>query len=244
MSIRLWCISICLASSVASAMPTTDLWSAYQDAFKNDPIYQQQKAQLQETEQEVPAARAALLPQLLLTGQGSHTYQTSEILGDVDYGSNQYTINFNQAILNFAAMNALYNAKLSVQAAVELFSAQTQDLMVRFVRAYLNTLQTRDLMRYAKSQRNFSKDFLKMTSRMRELKFATITQYEQAKQQYEVLSGQYVLAKIAYIQNLQNLSNITAVLYHRLPRVNTHFHPIKLFPQNVKAWEDKARAQN
>src|SRR3990167_8783809 len=137
----------------------TDLWSAYQDAVSNDPVYQTQKAVLQEKEQEIPTARAALLPQLFLNAQMSRTYQDSLLLGSDDYNSNQYTVNFSQAIFNANAFFDLQRAKLSVQAAAALFSAQTQDLIVRLIRAYFDVLEKNELLNYTKSQKKFSDEF-------------------------------------------------------------------------------------
>ncbi|OGT46070.1 MAG: hypothetical protein A3E82_08100 [Gammaproteobacteria bacterium RIFCSPHIGHO2_12_FULL_38_11] len=229
---------------VIAANPVANLWDAYQDAVKNDPVFQQQKATLQETEQQIPTARATLLPQLVLNAQLAHTYQNSELLGDVDYNSNQYTINFSQALFNASAFNQLYQARLSVRAAVALFSWQTQDLIVRFVRGYLNVLQARDMMDYTQSQKLFSKEFLRVMTRQRQLKYATVTEFEQAEQQYQLLNGQYETAKITYMQALQSLSNITAVVYSAFPKLKSNFISIKLNPNSVQPWVALAKRQN
>ncbi|MCX7121589.1 MAG: TolC family protein [Gammaproteobacteria bacterium] len=238
-------ISFFSSSLAFGAMaPGENIWLAYQDAVKNDPVFQQQKATLQETEEQVPSARAPLFPQLFLSAQLSHTYQNSKILGDSDYNSNQYAINFSQVLFNASAFNQLYQARLSVQAAVVLFSAQTQDLIVRFTRAYLAVLQARDMMDYAHSQKTFSKEFLRMLTRKRALKFATITEFEQAKQQYQLLCAQYETTKITYNQNLQSLSNITALVYPQFPALKKQFSLIHLSPDNAQPWVKLAKTQN
>lgn len=91
-------------------------------------------------------------------------------------------MNFSQAIFNVSALNNLRRAKTSVQAAATLFSAQEQDLIVRLVRAYLAVLQSRDVWRYTQSQESFAKDFLGMREKRYRLKFATITEMDQARQ--------------------------------------------------------------
>lgn len=220
------------------------LWSAYQDAVHNDPIFAQQKATFQQVEQTVPEARSYLLPQFLLSAQGTHTYQNSKILGNSDYNSNQYTINFSQTIFNFSQLNALRQAKLSVRAAAMLFSAQTQDLMVRFMRAYLAALQAEDLYHYTKTQYLFSKDILQMTQKKYNLKYATIIEIEQAKVQAELYRSQMITSKINAQQAMQNLSNITGVTYHHISGFHGKIPLIHLNPHNIASWVNLAKNDN
>lgn len=226
------------------ANATESLWAAYQDAAKNDPIFQQQKAILQQAEQQIPISRSYLLPQLILSAQGAYTYQSSVVAGVSDFNSNQYTVNFSQAIFNLSAFNQLRQSKISVQAAAMLFSSQAQELMVRFIRAYLNVLQTKDLLTATTQQETFAAQFLKKISRKYELKFATITEMDQARQQYELLHSQAINAKIAYEQSLQNLSNITSVVYPSIASFSKKFHVAKITPSNVAQWINIAKKQN
>lgn len=227
-----------------SSPQTANLLTAYQDAVRNDPTFQEQLATLQQAEQSIPEARANLLPQLILSAQVSHTYQNSRILGYDDFNSNQYTLSFNQAIFNLSALTQLHQAKASVQAAATLFSAQEQDLIVRLVRAYLAVLQTQDLMSYTKQQMQFAENFYAMTNKRFKLKYATVTDMDQAKQQYRLIQSQYVTASINYYRSVQDLSTITARLYRKFSGFKANFPLIKPNPESGNAWVALAKQQN
>lgn len=237
-----WIVGVFFSAQVM-ASPAT-LWTAYQDAVAHDPLYQTQKATFSAAQQAAPIARADLLPQLSLSGQWSHTYQSANSLGDVDYNSNQYSINFSQMIFNFSALNNLRQAKKSVQAAATLFSAQGQDLLVRLVRAYLFVLQSRDLLKDTRSQKKFAKDFLTMTQKKYALKFATITEIDQAREQYELFRAQAVSADIQYQQSIENLSTLTAKSYHHFSHFCRQFPLLSPKPNAVSQWIVLAQKQN
>ena len=228
----------------ALSQAETTLWSGYQDAVHNDPVFMQQKATLQEAEQSVPEARSYLFPQLLMNAQLANTYQNAAPFGSNNFNSNNYGINLSQTIFNMSQFNALKQAKVSVQAAAALFSAQTQDLIVRYMRAYLAVLQARDLLRYTQSQADFAHQFYGMTQKRYDLRFATITEIDQAKQQYQLFRAQTITAKITYDQSLQNLRNITAMHYAGLKGFQSHFPVLHLSSENIDQWVALAKKQN
>lgn len=237
------CIALAVFNTVSYAQPT-DLWSVYQDAVKNDPVFEAQKAILEESMQDVPIARADLLPELLLNAKYAHSYQNSRITGYNDFDSSQYSLNLSQPIFNAAAFLQLKSAHASVQAAVVRFSAQEQALMSRVVRAYLAVLEARDLFVYTQSQERFSQEFLTMSRKRYKERFATVTELDQAKQQLQSLRAQVISAKIDYDQQIENLSDITAVTYHHFPYFKKSTPLVTPFPNKMTTWISEARRNN
>lgn len=240
-----WITCIVLAVfNVASYAHCADLWMAYQDAVRNDPVFQAEEATLQEISQEVPIARSDLLPQLLLNAEYAHTYQQARVTGYNDFDSSQYSLNLTQPIFNANAFSQLQSAKASVQAAAMRFSAEEQSLMVRVVRAYLAVLEARDLLIYTKSQEKFTRHFYDMTRKRHKERFATITEMDQAKQQVRSLHAQTISAQINYDQAVENLADITATTYQAFPYFKKHTPIISPSPNKITTWIHQAMQHN
>lgn len=244
--------SLCLAESVpTSPYPTpmtgsrkTDLWHAYVDAARNDPTFQEQLATYLESQQATSEARSVLLPQISLDANLSETYETTILAGFNRYNSNNYSANLTQAIFNLSAFRQLKQAKMSVRAAAALVSAQEQELIVRFMRAYTNVLRARDLLAYTDQQRKFSWRFYQIIEQRHKLRHATITDIEQAKGQYDLIRSEYVTAKINLNTRMQELSAITAKSYSRISGFNEHFPFVKPVPNRLSPWIENAKQNN
>ncbi len=239
---RILSIVLIFSSPVFASSET--LWLAYLDAVKNDPVFQQEKATLESKEQDIPISRSYLLPQLILSANGGATYQKSMLTGTNNFNSSQYAVNFSQSIFNFSALNQLKQSKKSVQAAVMLYSAQAQDLMARLVKGYLAVLQEKDTLRVTRAQEKFTDEFLRKLTIKYNLRFATITEMNQARQQAALVHSQVINAKISYIQSLQNLSNITGIVYPSIASFSKSFPIRRITPDHASAWVTLAKKQN
>ena len=128
-----------------------DLMDAYHQAIANDPVLSTADAARVVTAENVPQARAALLPQLSVGlgleqihgGSGSVTSSGGNI---VSTGSSGYTrerdlsTTLNQPIINLSAIANLKAARASRDSGDETYRAALQNLYVRVCNAYFNVL--------------------------------------------------------------------------------------------------------
>src|SRR5438552_2449505 len=137
-------VTMLIASWSASAI---SLMQVYQQALFSDPTFKSAQAQYLATKENVPIARAALLPNLALTGSSlrQHINQPTNagFVTQTTSGSfipletnfyntfNNYILNVSQPIFNAAAWAQLSDATFQVKAAEANFAAAAQDLMLR-----------------------------------------------------------------------------------------------------------------
>jgi len=225
------------------------LLDVYQQALANDPQFKQAQADWLAAQENLPIARAALLPNLGLQGLGSFNYQdfttNTAFATNGGYPQTQLQLNLTQPIFNWGAWKSLQRADASVKGATANYYYAQQDLITRTVKAYLNVLQANDVL-YA----------------TRGKKRAFAEEYDTAKQKFDVglapitdvydSLAKYDQAKAQEIQNINQLSDaleslhaITGHYYTYLNGLTEQGIPlINPAPNNINAWSEIAARQN
>ncbi len=248
-------LCILLSSSLASANQNyaydipqqrslIDLVTAFSDALKNDPTYQQQFAAYLSSAQATPQAIAVLLPQISLSATLSGARQTSTVTGLRKYNSDSYGAELSQAVFNANAFLTLGQAKYSVRAAAMQLSFDLQSLIIRVSNAYLNVLQAQDLLRYTSEQRIFLARTLAVSQERFRLKHATITDLEFARGSYQIIQSEYIEAKVNLYNSIQQLSQITGVRYKKFAHLKSRLPLISPNPAKLQDWIKSATMHN
>lgn len=142
---------------LSSSAYATDLMDVYQQALANDPIFKNAYDTYMANAEAVPQARAALRPQLTLSGQGNRNYfeYNSPSFGATAqyYNSAVWQVTASQALFNYESWAKVRQAKAYVKAAQATFNDSAQDLILRTAKAYFDVLYAQDTLEFAEAKK-------------------------------------------------------------------------------------------
>ena len=153
--LSLGCFVALMVLSPAAAQ-ATDLLGVYRLAQTNDPTYAAARHTLDAALQQVPQARAGLLPKLDLTGNYNQTDANASFTGIPINNRNVYawtwTLQLTQPLLRISNVYAYQEAEAKALQASEVFEAARQDLILRVAQAYFDVLVAQEGVYAAQAQ--------------------------------------------------------------------------------------------
>ncbi len=255
-------LNLTVFATLASA---TDLMQVYQDAYNNNPTFLQAKATAQGIMQEVPIARAGLLPAANATAtDGFNNYNnnsgssaSSIILpsgasipldnhnGTFRYNQNGYEISASQPIFNVMNWLGYNSAKYTANSASATFNYALQTLIANTATAYFSVLDAEDNLTYVQAEKQANYESLTQAQQKFEVGLIPITDVEQARAQYDTNVASELGAQNAVLNAKENLRALTGVYYANLSSLRDNTAPL-LTPQpaNVTQWVETADKQN
>lgn len=252
MSIKKWLITIALAFFLYSpAVFSEDLMQVYYQALASDPTFKSAEAQYLANRENLPIARSALLPNIIITGTSQRQrieQNANEDIFDVtgvSYNTlHDYILSLSQPIFNYSAWYSVRNATYEVRQAAATFCAATQDLIVRTAQAYFNVLLASDTLRYTQMQKSAVAEQLRQTRDQYEVGLIAITGLKEAQANYDSLIAQEIAAKNSLSNAVEQLRTITGSTYCTL--VGTHGDLPLTHPQPycIDSWVQTAQSQN
>lgn len=213
-------------------------------ASVNDPEYQKALAIYQQQLQELPAARAILLPSLDLAGQINHVREYNSQLGRFTYKPNDIELNANQVVFNFEDFMKLNEARYRVKAAAKTLLSAEQDLIIRVATAYYGVLEAKQLYADTLEQRDILKkqrDASKTRFRYRD---ATAAELSQAQGAYQNILSELASAKITVNDRVQDLEAITAKASQHFTHLKKDLPLISPRPSRLSIWVKRAELNN
>jgi outer membrane protein len=179
----------------AAAGVRNDVLQLYREALKNDAAYASSRAQQLATQERVPQARSALLPNVGLTGRVDQNYYSSTI-PDISSNYQVFGGGLNLAVPVYRPQNweALEQARLAViQSEAQLAQAQ-QDLALRVSTAYFNVLAARDQLIALEAAKRATLEQLQQARREFEVGTKTIIDTNEAQARYDQIVAQQQVA--------------------------------------------------
>ncbi|MGZ8255018.1 MAG: TolC family protein, partial [Burkholderiaceae bacterium] len=179
----------------ANAGARNDVLQLYREALKNDTAYASARAQQLATQERVPQARSALLPNVGLSGRVDQNYYSASI-PDVSSNYQVYGGGLNLSVPVYRPQNwaALEQARLAVlQSEAQLAQAQ-QDLVLRVATAYFNVLAARDQLIALEAARRATLEQLQQARREFEVGTKTIIDTNEAQARYDQIVAQQQVA--------------------------------------------------
>lgn len=234
-----------------AAALATDLMCTYQDALMSDPTFKAAQATYLADQENVPIARAALLPNLVLTGQTQrqYIYQTdAAFFGTPDttfYNTSDiYALDITQPIFNYAAWSNLQGAGFQAKQAEATFAAAAQDLMIRTAQAYFNVLQNSDTLRYTRMRKVAVGRQLQQASQQYQVGLIARTGVSEAQANYDAIVADEIAAKDNLAVAVEELRAITGKRYANLMGPNFNFPLVQPRPTNILSWVRVSQNQN
>lgn len=235
-------ISAGLACSPAMAVGLDQL---YDEALNTDAQLQSARASLAADSEQLPQARAKLLPQL--SASASANEQRTEFGGGLpasNGNSNGFVVSLTQPLINVANWQGYQQGQIALTTAQAQFAAARQDLIVRLGQAYFDTLSAQDSLAIVRSQKASIAEQLESAKHSFDAGSATITDTNEAQAKYD----QAISQEIAAQNDLEvKLASLEQIVGHPVTRVDGLARGVTLpppVPADMQQWVDAARDTN
>jgi outer membrane protein len=218
-----------------------DVLQLYREALKNDTAYASARAQQLATQERVPQARSALLPNVGLTGRVDQNYYSSS---NPDLSSNYqvYGGGLNLSVPVYRPQNweALEQARLTVlQSEAQLAQAQ-QDLALRVATAYFNVLAARDQLIALEAARRATLEQLQQARREFEVGTKTIIDTNEAQARYDQIVAQQQVAIGTLIVRRSELQTVIGREVDTLSPLRERPNLLPPTPSEINTWVSAA----
>ena len=246
--IRKLCIAIILFMTTSSVSYATNLLDVYQQALKNDPIFQAAYAQQQSSNEIYPQSLAGLLPNLSANANTTGNYNEFSINKSpyftTKFNSNGYGLNLTQPLINFTAFMKLRGASATVKQSNATYAAAAQDLILRTANAYFTVLKAEDNLRYISAEKSATARQLDQAKQRFDVGLETITTVNNAQASYDSTVAQEIAAQNTVINSREELLQITGRHYSNLAELKKNFPLQSPNPNNIDAWSTSATQRN
>ncbi|MCC6870251.1 MAG: TolC family outer membrane protein [Burkholderiales bacterium] len=232
------------------AAAAEDLLQIYREAQRQDPALASARSLWEATQERVPQARSALLPQLSAAGQANAnsydgTLNTSPSINtSQQYGLGNLTFSASQALYRPAYVVALDQAREQVTQSDSTLGLAQQDLILRTAVVYFDVLLAEFNVELAGQQKLAVAEQLAQAKRNFEVGTATITDTNEAQARYDSIVATEIQAR----NDLERRRTALAAIIGRAPkalvRLGRGFEPPLPEPNNVDYWVERARQEN
>jgi len=236
------------SSYAAQTIPQANLLDVYQLAVENNSDLAAAHAAYQARAENIPLARAALLPQL---GAGANTNKSSSKVDTREMGSlsskrNSYSY---QATLSqpLFRLDSWYQLKAAQadneQAALEL-SATEQSVILQSAEVYFAVLRTQDNQAASRAEENAFKRQYDLASERFNVGLSDKTDVLQAQAAYDAARANRLVAENQVQDAFQALSTLTNQEFSALEGVRHSLPVLPPQPNDASAWVNKATTEN
>ena len=240
-----------LAALAASPLARSeDLMDIYRAAQENDPTVAAARANWQATQENVPQARAGLLPNVTASVSANGNYFAADANSDPhttinrNFGFGGLTVSAAQPLYRYANTVAYSEAVEQVRQADYTLTSARQDLILRVATAYFDVLLAQFTIELAESQKAAVSEQLAQAKRNFEVGVATITDTNEAQAKYDAIVAQEIGAR----NDLENKRTALRAIIGRAPgdlkRLGPGFEPTLPAPNSLDFWVDRALADN
>ena len=229
-----------LGTLAVSSATAVDLKTAYQAAILYDAELLAAKASMEEYEEGVPAARAALLPQLGYSTQRNKAETTTEYLRtrrpDSEsgrYDSRSSSLTFRQALFRKPAWDALQGAKAQAEAAKDNYQFEMQHAGLRVAAAYLEVLSAREGVSLARNQLRAMEAWLGLAERYFMAGRGTRVDVEDARSRRDMAKAKETEANQFLLTASRNFEVVSGIRAEKIEETN----PRALNPELMRVKE-------
>jgi outer membrane protein len=245
-------LAIALGAAMGVVLPAAaeDLIQIYHEAIAHDPTLASAQATWLATQENVPQARASLLPSVTLAANANYTDFRERLHTDPsvpftqNYPQYQYTGTASQPLYRKQYLVALDQAKQTLGQSDYVLSSAQQDLIVRVAQAYFDVLLTRFNIELTESQKAAVSENLAQAKRNFEVGTATITDTNDAQAKYDQIVAQEISTRNDLDNKLAALRAIIGRAPKELKRFEAKYDPQLPTPNVLEAWIDAALRDN
>ncbi len=242
-------LMLCVMFMRAQSSHAIGLMDAYQAALTHDPIYRSAQHENAAGQQARDLGLAALLPSAGIsygysTNSASYTNQTTSKTIPLDYDSKVLSVTVRQPLFSLEALARYKQGGMQSDYANAVFAARSQELMMRVVSAYLDTLAAGDQLRLIIAQRDALAEMQDVNRRRFEKGEGTKTEVLETRARAELAQAQVVEAQDALDAATRKLRAIIGRDIGTLRTLPRTLAMLPLTPNRVDAWEAVATENN
>jgi len=246
-------LALALGAALSAAWLSADaedLLQVYRDAVRNDPTLASAQSVWVATQEDVPQARANLLPSVTLAAGATYTDFFERLHTDPSlkftqrFPEYQYAVTASQPLYRKQNLLALDEAKQTVGQADYVLSAAQQDLIVRVAQAYFNVLLARFTIGLTESQKAAVSENLAQAKRNFEVGTATITDTNDAQAKYDQIVAQEIAAQNDFDNKVAAVAAIIGRQPHELQPFEVKKEPRPPTPNALGPWIEAALRDN
>jgi outer membrane protein len=245
--------AIALGAAMGVVLPAAaaeDLVQIYHDAVANDPTLASARATWMATQENVPQARANLLPSVTLAANATETDFYERLHTDPPlaitqrFPQYQYTVTASQPLYRKQNVVALDQARQTIGQSDFVLTAAQQDLIIRVAQAYFDVLLARFSIELTESQKAAVSENLAQAKRNFEVGTATITDTNDAQAKFDQIVAQEISAHNDYDNKAAALRAIIGRQPKELRRFEARYDPKPPTPNALEVWIDAALHDN
>ncbi|MDE1182953.1 TolC family outer membrane protein [Paraburkholderia sp.] len=237
-------LAACVAFAAAPAR-AVNLSQLYDEALSNDSQLQSARASMAANSEELPLARAKLLPQL--SASLSANRQNTDFGGGFPAStgnSNGYTVSLTQPLIHVDTWYGYAQGKIAVESAQASFGQARQDLILRLGQAYFDALSAQDSVAIASSQKASIAQQLESAKHAFEVGNTTVTDTNEAQARYDQAVSQEIGAQNDLAVKLAALQQIVGHPVEHLDGLAAGAPLPPPVPADINQWVDTAADAN
>ncbi len=242
----LGCIILLSPISHIHAMSLLD---AYEAALQHDPTYRSALHENEAGQQAKAIGLASLLPNLSITHAQSTSTGTITQTGaagsnPLNFDSQVSTLSLRQPIINMEALAGYRQGRAQADSSQAKFTGRSQQLVVRLVEAYVETLLAQDRVKLAETQRDSLEELKRVNERMLQKGEGTTTDVLETQSKYAIAQARVIEANDELEVAQLKLEAIIGQKITQLDRLSGMFssHAIRL--QDYDSWHALALERN
>jgi outer membrane protein, type I secretion system len=239
-------VALLLQTGVSQALGLLD---AYEAALENDPVYRSAIHENEAGQEEKAIGLAGLLPNLSFTRTQSKN-TGNQTLGpspkqSLNFDSRVTTLSLRQPILNLEATASYRQGAAQANSSRARFTGQSQQLIVRLVEAYVETLLAQDQLMLAQTQQDTLEERKKVNEQMLQKGEGTITDVLETQSQYALAQAEVIEAQDEYeVARLRLATIVGNQDIVQLDRLSADFQINALQLVDYESWEELALNRN
>ncbi len=242
-----------------------DLIQIYQQAHASDPTLAIAESTKYATDQDIPIARAPLLPQIAASLAYLHddnyarsqspqlvtsatdpigNYELLPFDGTNNTRSRQGQVTATQSIFNWGNIERLRQARETAASSDSDYDTAAQDLMVRTATAYFGVLTAEDQLKFAQLNEKSLLKQLDQAEQRYEVGLSAITDVHVARAQHDAAVAQVITAQNSVDTARESLVQITGKDFGDLKKLRDQLPLERPQPDQVQAWVDLANSNS
>jgi len=226
---------------------------AYQAALKNDPVFRMRSFERDSGRENAILGRSQLLPNVAASHSVSRNnadyLQPSIIPGVMQLTHPQYlsrssVVQLRQPLFNVDAIQRYRQGKVQTAQAEQAYEAGVDEVSVRVITAYLDTLFAEDQLALARVQRDMHLEQQKVNQRLFEKGEGTKTDTLETQARLDLAEAQLIESQNNVVAARTTLSGVIGLDPGDLQQLGDNFRPVTLDVAGFEDWRRLALANN
>jgi len=226
-----------------------NLWSIYEKALNNDPIFMQQRFTYEADKEAIEQAKGLLRPQInasLGTGRINDDVDAAfeSASGEESYNNKNAAITLSQTIWDKSRFENLKLAKNQVHLSKLQLDSARQDLYLRISDRYFNLLAAEDTLRVTELERETLKQQYNQANELLNAGLGTSTDLFESESRFQLSEVDILTAKNSIADNRQALREIIGEAVQALAKPAENYPITDPQPFSLDTWVQTAFKNN